>query len=370
MMSAVVEEPIPVLRPQLPNAEQLLPYLRRIDQTRVYSNHGPLWREFRAGMERWLVARTGVDQLYIVPTSNGTTAIEVALRARAIPGRRLCLMPSYTFIASAHAVCNAGLEPFLLDIDAASLVLTPAIVEEALSALPEPPAAILVISAFGAPPDVPGWLAFEERHRIPVIFDAAAALASLQAVGRQPMSVSLHATKVFGIGEGGAVVTTDRAVADQITAMIGFGFAGVDRVSSTRGGNYRISEYAAAVGLAVLATIDAKIAGLQDLGHRYAVALQGKRSMLQPGAGTQWPTMTLNVITPPEAVSETVARLDAGQIQWRRWWGLGTHLHPAFADAKRTDLPVTERVAPCVIGVPVFAELDQRQISRVAEAFT
>lgn len=360
--------PVPVLRPQLPPTEAVLPYLRRIDSARIYSNYGPLWREFTDGMAAWLGARAGMTGVRVVPTSSGTTAIEIALRARALPSRSLCLMPSFTFIASAHAVCNAGLEPFLLDVEEADFVLTPAIAAAALPSLPAPPAAVLVISAFGAPPDVRGWEEFEAAHGIPVVFDAAAAATSLRSIGHQPLCVSLHATKVFGIGEGGAVITTDAALADRIIAMTGFGFAGAERVSSLRGGNYRISEYAAAIGLAALAGIESKEARLLALGARYAKALRNSPCRLQPGAGTEWATMTLNVVVPADRLEDILARLDTAAVQWRRWWGLGTHRHPAFSALPRTPLPVTEQLAPRVIGLPFYEDLSEGDLTRVAEA--
>jgi dTDP-4-amino-4,6-dideoxygalactose transaminase len=359
---------IPVLKPLLPPCAAVLPFLQRIDATRVYSNYGPLWQEFSDGMAAWLGHRAGAFGVRVVPTSSGTTAIELALRARALPGRSLCMMPSFTFIASAHAVCNAGLEPFLLDVDEGDFVLTPAIAAAALASLPSPPAAVLVISAFGAPPDVRSWEVFEEAHGIPVVFDAAAAATSLYAIGNQPLCVSLHATKVFGIGEGGAVITTDAALGDRIVGMTGFGFVGAERVSSLRGGNYRISEYAAAIGLAVLAGIDAKEARLLALGTRYSEALRNSPCRLQPGAGTKWATMTLNVVMPANRVEGVLARLDAGGVQWRRWWGLGTHRHPCFATLRRTPLPVTEQLAPRVIGLPFHEDLSKADIARVAEA--
>lgn len=359
--------PVPVLRPLLPPAEAILPFLRRMDASGIYSNYGPLWRELQQGMSAWLAARSGAGPVQVVLTSSGTTAIEIALRDRALPGRRICLMPSFTFVASAHAVCNAGLDPFLTDVDEASFTLTPAIAEAALAALPVPPAAVLVVSAFGAPPDVAAWETFEARHGIPVVFDAAAATTSLRRIGTQPLAVSLHATKVFGIGEGGAVITDDPDLAGRLSAMTGFGFAGAERVSSVRGGNYRISEYAAAVGLAVLADISAKEQRLLRLGERYAEALRNSPCRLQPGAGTDWATMTLNVVVPAERLDATIARLEAGGVQWRRWWGLGTHRHPAFADLPRTDLSVTERLAPRVIGIPFHEHLEAAEIERVAE---
>src|SRR5579875_2487975 len=180
-------EPIPVLVPVLPDTDALIPYLRRIDQSNWYSNYGPLWKDFRDALVARLAAQTGVDGIYLAFTCNGTAAVELGLRARALTGRRYCLMPSYTFIASAHAVCNAGLTPYLTDVDPYSLVLTPAIADDALRRLPEPPAAALVISAFGAPIDIAGWQEWERTHGIPVVFDAAAAATSLDTVGHQPL---------------------------------------------------------------------------------------------------------------------------------------------------------------------------------------
>ena len=360
------EHPIPVLRPSLPTVDRILPFLNRIDETRLYSNHGPLWTAFREGFAEWLGHRAGMDDVCVVPTSSGTTAIEVALRYRASEGRQFCLMPSYTFIASAHAVCNAGLTPFLVDVDADTLVLTPALAERAMQAMSALPAAVLVISAFGAPPDVEAWEAFEQEHGVPVVFDAAAAATSLRRIGRQPLCVSLHATKVFGIGEGGAVITTDRDMAARLESMIGFGFSSGGRQSDFRGGNYRISEYTAAMGLAVLQEIDAKDAALRRLGGDYAKALAGSSAQLQQRSGCDWATMTFNVTLPHAEAQARLDQLDAGGVGWRRWWGLGTHRHAAFADLPRDDLSITDDIAPRVIGLPFFADLTPAQIARVA----
>src|ERR1019366_7673564 len=216
---------VPMLIPRLPTAEALLPFLRRIDDAHWYSNYGPLWREFTDRLSQFVGSRCGQTDVGVAFASSGTTAIDLALRARAVPGARFCLMPSFTFIASAHAVCNAGLTPYLLDVDERTLVLTPEIAAAALRSVPERPAAVLVISAFGAPPDVGRWGQFEREFGIPVVFDAAAALTSLDHVGHQPLCVSLHATKVFGIGEGGAVLSSHTRLTEHLTAMAGFGFA-------------------------------------------------------------------------------------------------------------------------------------------------
>ena len=355
-----------MLIPRLPKAEALLPFLCRIDDAHWYSNYGPLWREFTDGLSQFVGSRCGQDNVGVAFASSGTTAIELALRTRALPGARFCFMPSFTFIASAHAVCNAGLTPYLLDVDERTLVLTPEIAAAALRNVPEQPAAILVISAFGAPPDVLRWEQFEQEFGVPVVFDAAAALTSLDRVGYQPLCVSLHATKVFGIGEGGAILSSDARLTEHLTAMTGFGFSGASRVSGVRGGNYRISEYAAAVGLAALAGIDAKIATLAGLVNVYRKVLHGKPARMQDGVGERWVTMTLNVVLDHTALTATLDNFDRDRVEWRRWWGLGCHRHPAFADLPRTALEVTDDLAPRVIGIPFHQELTTEQIERVA----
>jgi dTDP-4-amino-4,6-dideoxygalactose transaminase len=354
-------ETIKVLIPRLPSTDAVLPYLNRIDSARIYSNYGPLHHEFSARLSQL----TGAPGITI--TCNGTSAIELALRVRAKSGRRYCLMPAFTFIASAHAVCNAGLTPFLLDVSEQHMMLTPEIVEAALPQLDEPPAALLVVSAFGAPPDFSRWKAFEAKHGIPVVFDAAAAVTALDGVGEQPVCVSLHATKVVGIGEGGAILCSDGGLIERTTAMTGFGFLGAERVSAIQGGNYRISEYAAAVGMAVMDGLPARLEALRKLSRAYLERLKTKDVRVQRGVGDEWVTMTFNVVVRPEALQATLERLDAQHVEWRRWWGLGCHRHPAFADAPRCDLTTTDALAPRVIGLPFHDRLSEQDLDRIAD---
>jgi dTDP-4-amino-4,6-dideoxygalactose transaminase len=361
----IAKSPIPVLVPHLPDADQILPYLRRVDASRIYSNYGPLSREFVSALASRFATHGG--EVGVTLTCNGTSAIELALRTRARPALRYCIMPSYTFIASAHAVTNAGLEPFLVDVDERNLALTPSIAVQAMRRMPAPPAAVLVISPFGAPPDLPAWEAFERETGVPVVFAAAAAAASIKTSGYQPQCVSLHATKVLGIGEGGAIICSDPDLIAKTTAMTGFGFGGAERVSIMRGGNYRVSEYAAVVGLAALDNLETTVGRLRELTATYAAELRNLDVRLQDGVGTEWVTMTLNVILPDHRASAAKAKLDAAEIGWRHWWGMGCHTHPAFADLPAADLSVTNELAPRVIGIPFHDRLTQDQIGAVCD---
>lgn len=355
--------PIPILVPSLPKAEQIFPFLRMIDENRVYTNYGPLSVKLAHALAERLNATDG--NVGATLTSNGTVAIELALRARALPGRRLCIMPSYTFIASAHAVANAGLTPYLVDVDEHTLMLTPHICLQAIARLDEAPAAVLIVSAFGAPLKIAEWEAFEQTTKIPVVFDAAAAAASMKHVGHQPQCVSLHATKALGIGEGGAIFSTNADLIANTLAMTGFGFRHASRVSVLRGGNYRISEYSAAVGLAVIAGLGDRLADLGRLTRTYLSRLQHLDLRFQDGIGTDWLTMTFNVIVPQHRAQKVKETFDLHQIGWRHWWGLGCHTHPTFSEAPRSDLCVTDALAPCVIGIPFHTDLALEQIELV-----
>ena len=350
---------IRVLQLELPPAAKLLEYLCQIDESRIYSNYGPLSEVFAKKLGD-LTNAPG-----IVLTSSGTSALELALRATT-DGPGICMMPSYTFIATAHAVVNAGLTPYLLDIDESSLMLTPQLVLNELRKLPCMPKAVVPVSAFGAPIDTKGWDDFSVETGIPVAIDAAAAVTNLDYIGLSPICVSLHCTKVLGIGEGGAVLTSDMKLQSQMKAMTGFGFTGQDRISHFRGGNSRMSEYAAAVGLAVLDHLPRRLDALKTLATKYITEMSSNNSWLQKGIGSSWQAMTLNAIVPSATVTETEFRLDQAGIEWRRWWGFGTHSHPVFSELERSSLDVTNEIAPRVIGVPFHVAMNDNDIREVA----
>lgn len=355
---------IPVLVPTLPTADALLPYLRRIDQSNWYSNNGPLLQEFSRTFASFLSARTDAGgELYVAPVVNGTIAIELALRQRIKHANGVVLMPAYTFVATAHAVANAGFEPFLLDIEEETLALSPRLAKAALATTPNV-VAVVAVSPFGGPIDIPAWEAFEAETGIPVVFDAAAAATSLNHIGDQPVCLSLHATKVFAMGEAGAVVSRDEATIKRILGMAGFGFDGPARTALYRGGNYKCSEYVAAMGLAMLGDIERKLDNLQRMTRLYKEGI-GNAARLQPGCGDNWVTITTNVVVDDGAVDATLARFDAEGVQWRRWYGEGCHKQPAFEATRRSDLSVTERIARRTIGVPFHEKLSDAQIGKI-----
>ena len=355
---------VPVARPYMPTAAALLPYLERIDASRWYSNFGPLNTEFEAR----LAARFGPDAA-AVTVANGTVGLVLALKALGPLAGRRCLMPAWTFVATAHAAIEAGLEPWFADVDPSSMALSPDIARQMLADASEPVGAVIVTAPFGRPIDVDSWLRFRDETGLPVLIDAAAAFDA-QTDARLPVMISLHATKTLGIGEGGVVVTDDRALAARIRELSTFGFHG-SRESRIPATNAKLSEYAAAVGLAALDAWPATRLRYLLAGRRLRIALTHTPEVeFQPGWGVDWAS-SVCVVRLPEGSSDRIeARLRQDRIDTRRWWSKGCQSSPAFADLPRADLTETLVLADRVLGIPYAADMEIEDIERVAAALT
>lgn len=356
--------PIQVARPKLPPASAIEPYLREIDANGWYSNQGPLVVRFQAR----LAAHWGVDAEEVSLLTNATTALTLALQASGVkPGMR-CLMPSWTFVASAGAVVAAGLKPHFVDVLPSTWAPDPNIVER-LARQPDV-GAILIVAPFGAPLDLAAWDAVQRRSGIAVIIDAAAAFDALRAggpmpAGECPLIVSLHATKAFGIGEGGALISRDPDLMRRVRALQQFGFAG-SRVSQSPGINAKISEYAAAVGLAGLDGWDQTRSCWDRVTQAYRAMLPGGLA-LTPRYGQEWIASTLTVLWPDHRATlpETLAAEGVASLSW---WGPGCHAQPAYSGYSSEKLLVTPIYARRAVGLPFWQDLTVAQVETVCTA--
>ena len=202
---------IPVQRPLLPQADRLLPYLRRIDATRTYSNWGPLADE----LERRLEAHFGLPEHGVVSAASGTAALVGAVLGIAGRGgleRPLALIPAYTFVATALAVEQCGYRPYLVDVDPRTWQLDQfgCSTRSGLDRV----GLVVPVAPFGRPVPQESWLAFRRQTGIPVAIDGGASFEGAsdeprRFLGEIPTAFSFHATKSFATGEGGCVTTTD-----------------------------------------------------------------------------------------------------------------------------------------------------------------
>lgn len=360
--SEIVREIVPAARPRLPSADALLPYLRRIDESRNYSNFGPLLTAFETRLAERFEADT-----HVVTCVNGTQSLTLTLQALDLPNGSLVALPSYTFVATAHAVIAAGLAPWFLDVDAEDWMLHPETVRAALAAAPGPVSAVIAVAAFGAMPDLDGWRALRDDTGLVVVLDAAAAFDQAHAADI-PTVVSLHATKVVGIGEGGFLATLDADLAARVRQLTTFGFRG-SRAAQVVATNAKLSEYAAAVGLAALDSWDADRLQYLRTGRLMRAAMTFLPQVrFQAGWGVQWVTSVCPVRLPDGLAGGVEKALAAQDIATRRWWDRGCHANPAFAQCPRGDLSATDLLGRSVLGLPFAVDMDERQISRISSA--
>ena len=351
--------PLPVLRPRLPTTDALLPWLRRIDQTRVYSNFGPLSEE----LCDLVCDQLGIGHGGALPLANATLGLAAGLMALGAERGSLCAIPAFTFAATGHAVLAAGLVPWLLDVDEKTWQLTPELVEAALASVPGKLGAVMPVCPFGQPVDWHSWMVFSHRHGIPVVIDAAAGFDGLRA-SALPSVVSLHATKALGIGEGAVMVSTDHKLLGEVRRRINFGFLGT-RVADVIALNAKMSEYHAAVGLAALTAWPKIRSEFERVQVGLSRRLKAGGLVCPHGIGEDWVSSTFCLRLPANA--EAVAAILAEQgIETRRWWGDGLHRHPAFAPCPRADLSTTDRLGASVLGLPCFVDLTEDQLSFIA----
>jgi len=359
---------IPIHRPQLPTAEDIFPYLKRIDEARWYSNFGQLLREFEART----ASLFDLLPTQITTAGNGTLVLTAILRALDLPANTLCLMPSWTFIATAAAAHYAGLVPYFVDVDAETQALDPEQTKEAIKHAPGQVSAVIVVAPFGAPINQEAWAIFQNETGIPVIIDAAAGFDAVMnspsmRVGIIPTMVSLHATKVFGIGEGGIVISKDKELIQKIKSVVSFGFHG-GREAQLKGMNAKLSEYSAAVGLASLDNWNKTRISWQSVRDFYIERLN--KNNIVHFLNKNWISGTCNVLFPGKAKLIGQKLIDKG-IDTRQWWLDGCHKHEAYQHFPKMDeLEVTNWLSDSVIGLPYSIDITKEQIDHICDVIS
>src|SRR4051812_19850552 len=203
-------EPLHVGRPNLGDRGRLLERIGRVLDSRCLTNQGPYADE----LERRLAELLGVD--HCVVTSNATSALELVARAMGMTGE--VLMPSFTFIATAHALSWVGATPVFCDIDPHTHTLDPAAAEAALTPQTQ---GIVGVHLWGRPCDIEALTELAGARGLSLIFDASHALGCSyrgRPVGGFGTAevFSFHATKIVNAFEGGAVATNDADLAERL----------------------------------------------------------------------------------------------------------------------------------------------------------
>jgi len=357
------------MRPLLLGHEVALHYLKQMDQNRWYSNFGPLVQQ----LESRLGDLFGTGENTVVTVSNGTAGLVNILRAMNLPKGNFCLLPAWTFIATPASIIAAGLTPYFIDVDESRWAITPETAKKAIAELGGKVSAVMAVAPFGAPIDTAAWDQFTEETGIPAIIDAAAGFDAFSSIywskpGKTPVMVSMHATKTFGAGEGGAVISTNTALIQRVREMSNFGFSG-SRVITVPGTNAKMSEHTAAFALSALDLWPQTRELWLCRKWYYAEAFTKIATSVgqHPWMSEEWAASTFSIRLHKPMADKVIAALNDSGIESRQWWGKGCHLQPAYNGYPRAPLPVTEKLAASVVAVPFTLDMNQDDVNRIMQ---
>jgi dTDP-4-amino-4,6-dideoxygalactose transaminase len=314
--------------------------------------------------ERELADYCGASQA--VGVANGTDAITIALRAMGVGSGDEVIVPSFTFYASVEAVVHTGASPVFCDIDPGTYCLTPDTVRAALTPRTK---AVIAVHLFGNVAPVTEI----EALGVPVLEDAAQAMGSRSAAGR-PGSLGMAATFSFYpsknlacFGDGGAIVTSDAAIAEQARILRFHGSR--DKVDYEQVGyNSRLDELQAAILRVQLPHLDQWADGRMQAGRHYVQAGLGEVAGLpQPAVGAA-PAWHLYVVSHPD-VHRLEGALAAAQIGCKPYYRTPVHRQAPMREwGEGTELPATEHAARTHLAIPMSPVLTRAQADEVVAA--
>ena len=351
-----------VARPSLPRTAALLPYLRLIDESRWYTNGGPLVRRFEARVADVVRSADGAVA-HFMTVSSATTGLILALQAAVGPRRGACLVPSWTFAATPCAVMSAGLTPHFVDVERDTWLADRHQIADLAGRDPGRFVALLLVQRSGYEVELGPWRELAAAHGLALVVDAADCFDCVRP-GPEAQVVSLHACKALGAGEGGFITSTNRALIDQARQLANFGFT-AHRVSDAAGINGKMSEYAAAVALAALDAWPQTRDCWLERAAAYRRILKDRGLDLLAPANAACATALVD-LGGPFAAAAAAALLTDG-IEARRWWGEGCHRQPAFANCPAAPMPVTETLAEHILGLPFHVDLDDDALTLVVD---
>ena len=360
------EQPLHVGRPNIGSRETFLKYAEEIFDRRWLSNNGPILQEF----EKRVAAYHGVK--HCIAMCNGTVALEIAIRALGLEGE--VIIPSYTFIATAHALHWQAITPVFADIDPVTHAITPDAVRSKITSRTT---GIIGVHLWGRAAPVEALQSVADEYGLKLMFDAAHAFGCSYKgtmVGNfgNCEVLSFHATKFMNTFEGGAVLTNDDELANTMGLMRNFGFSGMDNVIHL-GTNGKMIEVAAAMGMVNMDAIDSVVEINRSNYQIYSDCLYGLTGIsllafdVSECNNYQYVVLEVNENSPVTR-DQIVQALHAENILARKYFWPGCHNMKPYSDLyPQLDLmlPNTKLVADRVVVLPTGSTIDKIMIRAV-----
>lgn len=361
------QEPLHVGRPNIGSYELFAKYTKEIFHRKWLTNNGPLVQEFEHKIENYL----GVK--HCIAMCNGTVALEIAIRALGMKGE--VIIPSFTFIATAHALSWQAITPVFADINPTTHTIDPDSVRQMIT---PKTTGIIGVHLWGNSCAIEELEKIAHDHNLKLMFDGAHAFSCThqgQMIGSfgECEVLSFHATKFFNTFEGGAVVTNNKDLADEIRLMRNFGFSGMDNVIYS-GTNGKMIEVAAAMGLVNLENLDKVLQHNRKNYHYYSKALSDQKNinLLQfnkdEQCNYQYVVLELHENSPVTR-DQIIKTLHKENIRARRYFWPGCHNMKPYKELyphAELMLPNTVLVANRVIVLPTGINITNKMIRAIA----
>jgi len=362
-------EKLHVGRPNIGDRDRLLARINDMLDRNWLTNDGPYVQQFEKQIAEFLGVR------HCVSMCNGTIALEIAIRALGLTGE--VIVPSFTFIATAHALQWQEIAPVFCDVNPATHHLEPSQVEKMITARTT---GIIGVHTWGRPCDIAALEDIARRRKLQLLFDAAHAFGCsylgkmVGGFGRCEI-LSFHATKFFNTFEGGAVVTNDDLLAEKMRLMRNFGFSGHDNVIYI-GTNGKMTEVCAAMGLTSFESVEHFVETNRRNHRTYRRELQGIPGikLIEYGEDerSNYQYIVLEVAENEAGLArdELVEVLVAENVLARRYFFPGCHrMEPYRSSIPRASLilPETEKLCGRVMILPNGTSVDEAAISRICD---
>jgi len=361
---------LPIMRPWLPEFEELEPLFREIVASGLITNG-----KYVEAFERRVADYLGVK--HCIAVSSGTLGLVLALRALDLHGE--VILPSFTFTATAHAVVWNGLEPILVDNDPYTFNIDVDQVEQYISPRTS---AIIAVHMFGNPADVDRLGEIARKHNLKLMYDAAHALGSRYrgkpVGGYGDVEVySLSPTKIVTTGEGGLITTDDDALAGQCRLARN---QGVDAEYDCHlfGLNSRMSEFHGILGLKSMDLVDAAVEKKIALVEYYRPMLEelpGVRLQKLADSTVRSTYKDFNIVINAERFGmnrDTLGNaLAAHGIVTKKYYSPPIHLQTVYrylGERFAGTLQVTEYISANTLTLPLFPQMTHAEVDRVCQA--
>jgi len=362
-------EKLHVGRPNIGNRTRLLARINDMLDRKWLSNNGFYVQEF----EQLICEKLGVK--HCIAMCNGTIALEIAIRATNLTGE--VIVPSFTFIATAHALQWQEITPVFCDIDPISHTLNP----ERIEAMITPrTSGIIGVHVWGHSCNIEAITKIAQQHNLKLIFDASHAFGNShknQMIGNfgDAEVFSFHATKFLNTFEGGAITTNNDELAAKIRLMKNFGFAGYDKVVYV-GTNGKMSEVSAAMGITGLESIDDFIEANQQNYKQYQRELQDLAgiSLFKYNKidfyNYQYIVLEVDETTTNISRNQIMKILHAENVLARRYFYPSCHrMEPyrSFSPHAGLLLPETEKISNRVLVLPTGTSTSSDDIYKITQ---